>query len=297
VPPTAGTDPDAAEQAVTDAVVASFAGATSPRLREVLQALVRGLHGVAREVRLTQAEWQAAVGFLTRCGELTDDRRQEFVLLSDVLGLSMLTVGINAPTDPRATRSTVVGPFFHEGSPRVPLGGDLAGEAPGRPCWVQGRVTDVEGRPLAGARVEVWEADEEGHYDVQHAERRTYGRGHLLTDDDGGYSFWCVRPAPYPIPDDGPVGALLAATGRSPMRPAHVHLAVTADGHRPLVTHVFAAGSPHLDDDAVFGVAPSLVVALEDHPAGTGPGGRVLDGPWCSFSFDLVLAPLGEAAA
>lgn len=279
------------EQAVTDAVVASFDGAASPRLREVLQALVRGLHGVAREVRLTEAEWQAAIGFLTRCGEITDDRRQEFILLSDVLGLSMLTIGINAPTDPRATEPTVVGPFFSEGSPLVPLGGDLAGDAPGQPCWAQGRVTDVEGRPLAGARVEVWEADEEGHYDVQHAERRTYGRGHLLTDDDGGYAFWCVRPAPYPIPDDGPVGALLAATGRSPMRPAHVHFAVTAPGYRRLVTHVFAAGGPRLDADAVFGVKQSLVVALEDHPPGTGPGGRVLDGPWCSFTFDLVLVP------
>ncbi len=289
--PTA-TGPDR-EQALTDLVVSSFDGAASPRLREVLQALVRGLHGVAREVRLTQAEWEVAVAFLTRCGEITDERRQEFVLLSDVLGLSMLTVGINAPADPRATESTVFGPFFHEGSPLVPLGGDLAGGAAGQPCWVQGRVTDLEGRPLAGARIEVWEADDGGRYDVQHPDRRTYGRGHLLTGADGAYSFWCVRPSPYPIPDDGPVGELLAAAGRSPMRPAHVHFLVTVDGFRPLVTHVFAAGGPHLDSDAVFGVKESLVVALEEQPAGAGPGGRVLAGPWCRFTFDPVLVPGG----
>ncbi len=285
-----GTAPDR-EQALTDLVVSSFDGAASPRLREVLQALVRGLHGVAREVRLTQAEWEAAIAFLTGCGQITDERRQEFVLLSDVLGLSMLTVGINAPADPRATASTVFGPFFHEGSPEVAAGGDLGGTASGQPCWVQGRVTDVEGRPLAGARVEVWEADDDGRYDVQHADRRTYGRGHLLTGPDGAFSFWCVRPSPYPIPDDGPVGALLAATGRSPMRPAHVHFLVTADGFRPLVTHVFAAGGPHLDSDAVFGVEESLVVELADQPAGPGPGGRVLDVPWCRFTFDPVLVP------
>ncbi len=281
------------EQAVTDLVLASFDGAASQRFREVMQALVRALHGVARDVRLTSQEWEAAIGFLTRCGHITDDRRQEFILLSDVLGLSMLTVGINAAGDPRATESTVFGPFFTAGSPEVPLGGDLAGGAVGQPCWVEGRVTDLAGTPVGGARIEVWEADDEGLYDVQHADGRTAGRGHLRTDDEGRYAFWCVRPTPYPIPDDGPVGDLLKAAGRGPMRPAHVHLMVTAPGMRTLVTHVFAAGDPHLHDDAVFGVKPSLVVQLQEQPPGDGPGGRRLDEPWCRFAFDIVL----EAAA
>lgn len=285
------TDPTAVqrEQAVTDLVRASFEGAASPRFREVMQALVTALHGVARDVRLTEQEWEAAIGFLTRCGHITDERRQEFVLLSDVLGLSMLTVGINASADARATEATVFGPFFVDGSPEVPLGGDLGGGAVGRPCWVEGRVSDVEGNPVAGARLEVWEADDEGLYDVQHPDGRTSGRGHLFTDDDGRYSFWCVRPTPYPIPDDGPVGDLLKAAGRGPMRPAHVHFMVTAPGARTLVTHVFAAGDPHLHDDAVFGVKPSLVVGLQDQPAGEGPGGRQLAEPWCRFTFDIVL--------
>lgn len=277
------------EQAVTELVLASFDGATSPRFRKVMQALVSALHGAARDVRLTEQEWEAAISFLTRCGHITDERRQEFVLLSDVLGVSMLTVSINAAADPRATEATVFGPFFVDGSPKVQLGGDLGGAAVGQPCWVEGRVTDVDGTPVAGARLDVWEADDDGLYDVQHPDGRTSGRGHLLADDEGRYAFWCVRPTSYPIPDDGPVGDLLKAAGRGPMRPAHVHFMVSAPGLRTLVTHVFAAGDPHLHDDAVFGVKPSLVVPLQEQPPGEGPNGRRLDGPWCRFTFDIVL--------
>jgi hydroxyquinol 1,2-dioxygenase len=283
------SDAAAREQDVTDRVVAGFEGAPSARYREVMQALVRHLHGFAREVRLTEREWQEAIDFLTRCGHITDDRRQEFILLSDVLGLSMLTVGINAPDDPRATEATVFGPFFVQGSPEIPIGGDVAGGASGQPCWVEGRVTDVDGTPVAGARIEVWEADEHGFYDVQRADGEVYGRAHLHTDDDGRYAFWCVRPAPYPIPDDGPVGDLLEAAGRGPMRPAHVHVMVTAPEYQTLVTHVFAAGDPYLASDAVFGVKDSLVVEIEDQPAGRGPHGRVLEGPWSRFTFDISL--------
>jgi hydroxyquinol 1,2-dioxygenase len=279
------------EQQVTDHVVASFAGATSDRFRTVMEALVHSLHSFAREVRLTEAEWQAAIAFLTRCGEITDERRQEFILLSDVLGLSMLTVGINAGDDPRATESTVFGPFFVEGSPEVPIGGDVGAGAAGQPCWVEGQVTDLDGNPIAGALVEVWEADSEGFYDVQHDDRRSYGRAHLRTDEDGRYAFWCVRPAPYPIPDDGPVGDLLSAAGRGPMRPAHVHFLVEAPGYRRLVTHVFVAGDPYLGNDAVFGVKDSLIREFEVQPAGPAPGARVLDEPWCRFRFDIALAP------
>lgn len=287
----------AREQAVTEQVLASFDAAASPRYREVMQGLVQALHGFAREVRLTDEEWEAGIAFLTRCGQITDDRRQEFVLLSDVLGLSMLTVGINAAADPRATQATVFGPFFVEGSPEVGLGGDVAQGAVGQPCWVEGTVTDVDGAPVGGARIEVWEADDEGLYDVQHAEHRTSGRAHLFSGDDGRYAFWCVSPTPYPIPDDGPVGDLLKAAGRGPMRPAHVHFMVTAPGMRRLVTHVFAAGGEHLEDDAVFGVKDSLVVELQEQPPGAGPGGRRLEQPWSRFTFDIVLAQQSGDAA
>lgn len=279
------------EQAFTDRVATSFDRSASARYREVMQALVRALHGAAREVRLTEREWQLGSDFLTRCGQASDDRRQEVILLSDVLGLSMLTVGLNAPDDPRATQDTVLGPFFVEGSPEVPLGGDVAAGASGQPCWIEGRVTTVDGEPVCGARIEVWEADAAGFYDVQHVGGGTYGRAHLHSDDEGRYAFWAVRPVPYSIPHDGPVGDLLAAAGRGSMRPAHIHFMVRAPGCATLVTHVFAAGDPHLADDAVFGVKDSLVVRLEEQPAGPAPGGRRLEEPWCRLAFDIVLAP------
>jgi hydroxyquinol 1,2-dioxygenase len=205
-----------------------------------------------------------------------------------VLGLSTLTVGINAPADPRATESTVFGPFFVDDAPEVPLGGDIAGGASGVPCWVSGTVTDTAGAPVAGARIDVWEADDDGLYDVQR-DGGTAARGWLRSGPDGGYRFWSLRPTPYPIPDDGPVGDLLAATGRGPMRPAHLHFKVTAPGYRTLVTHIFVAGDPHLASDAVFGVKDSLVVEFADHPAGTAPDGRALDADWPSAHFDIVL--------
>lgn len=282
---------DEREQTVTERVVASFEQAPSERVREVMQALVHALHGLAREVQLTEAEWQTAIGFLTRCGQRTDDRRQEVILLSDVLGLSMLTVAINAVDDRRVTEATLLGPFFTADSPHVAVGGDVAEEANGQPCWAQGQVTDVQGKPLTGVRLDVWEADEDGLYDLQHGQNGSFGRGHLFTDGDGRYAFWCVRPAPYPIPDDGPVGELLRAAGRGPMRPAHVHLMVSAPGYRTLVTHVFPAGDPYLGADAVFGEKDSLVVQLQEQPPGIGPGGRELATNWSRFDFDIVLAP------
>jgi hydroxyquinol 1,2-dioxygenase len=287
-------DPDAAarrEQAVTDSVVASFTDTKDDRLREVLESLTRHLHAFARDVRLTQEEWEAGIGVLTRVGHITDDHRQEFILLSDVLGLSMLTVGINAAADPSATESTVFGPFFVDGAPEVPLGGDIARGAVGTPCWVEGRVVSTTGAPIADARIDVWEADDDGLYDVQRPGAEAAGRGWLRSGPDGEYRFWSVRPSPYPIPHDGPVGDLLAATGRSPMRPAHLHFMVQAPGHGTLVTHIFVAGGPHLDSDAVFGVKDSLVVEFPEHPPGPAPDGTVLDRPWASAHFDIVLEP------
>jgi hydroxyquinol 1,2-dioxygenase len=283
------------ESALVERVVASFAGTPDPRTRELVEALTRHLHGFLRETRLTEQEWKRAVAFLTAVGHLTDDRRQEFILLSDVLGASMQTITINNQAYADATEATVFGPFFVEGSPEVGLGGDVALGAPGEPCWVEGTVRDTGGSPVGGARVEVWEADADGRYDVQYADDRVTGRGHLHTDDRGRYRFWAVTPTPYPIPDDGPVGELLRATGRSPMRASHLHLMVEAPGHRTLVTHVFPRGDAYLDSDSVFGVRDSLVVDVRQQlPTTPTPDGREVVGPWARIDFDIVLAPSSD---
>jgi hydroxyquinol 1,2-dioxygenase len=283
---------EARETALVERVVTSFADTPDARTRELVEALTRHLHAFLRETRLTEEEWRRAVEFLTAVGHITDDRRQEFILLSDVLGASMQTITINNEAYADATEATVFGPFFIEGSPDVGLGGDVALGAPGEPCWVEGTVTDTSGSPVAGARIEVWEADAEGLYDVQYGDERVAGRGHLNTDEDGRYRFWAVTPTPYPIPDDGPVGALLRATGRSPMRASHLHLMVEADGYRTLVTHVFPRGDAYLDSDSVFGVRDSLIVDVHRQlPNAPTPDGRDVAGPWSRIDFDLVLPP------
>ncbi|WP_039804698.1 intradiol ring-cleavage dioxygenase [Nocardia araoensis] len=279
------------EDAVTAEVLASFDATPDPRLRTVMHSLVRHLHAFAREIRLTESEWETAIEFLTRAGHITDSKRQEFILLSDVLGLSMLTVAINEAAAPGATESTVFGPFFVDDAPEIPLGGDIARGASGMPCHVSGQVRSVTGEPIAGARIEVWEADEDGFYDVQYPDGRSAGRGWLSSGIDGEYRFWSVLPAPYPIPHDGPVGDLLTATARGPMRPAHLHFMVTAPNFRPLITHIFLADDPYLDCDAVFGVKDSLVVEVTHHTDTPAPEGSGPHEGWAEITFDLVLAP------
>jgi hydroxyquinol 1,2-dioxygenase len=281
------------EQQLTDKVVESFEGTPDPRLKELMRALTRHLHAFAREVRLTEGEWQQAIGFLTATGHITDARRQEFILLSDVLGVSMQTITINNEAYADATEATVVGPFFTEGSPEFALGDDISGGAPGQPCWVEGRITGTDGNPVADALIEVWEADDDGLYDVQYDDDRVAARGHLRSDADGGYRFWAIAPTPYPIPHDGPVGRLLEATGRSPMRASHLHFMVRAAGLRTLVTHIFVRGDDRLASDAVFGVRDSLVKDFEPQAPGTPtPDGRDLgDRQWSRVRFDIVLAP------
>jgi hydroxyquinol 1,2-dioxygenase len=280
------------EAALVERVVASFAGTPDPRTKELVEALTRHLHAFLRETRMTEEEWKRAIDFLTAVGHSTDDRRQEFILLSDVLGASMQTITINNEAYANATEATVFGPFFVQGSPDVGLGGDVAGGAPGEPCWVEGTVTDTHGTPVVGTRIEVWEADADGLYDVQYRDDRVTGRGHLHTDDQGRYHFWAVTPTPYPIPDDGPVGELLRATARSPMRASHLHLMVEAAGCRTLVTHVFPRGDAYLDSDSVFGVRDSLIVDVHQQiPTTPTPDGRVVTGPWARIDVDLVLAP------
>ncbi|MCP2246538.1 dioxygenase family protein [Lentzea aerocolonigenes] len=283
------------EESLTAEVVASFANTPDPRLKELLEALTRHLHSFIREVRLTEDEWTRAIEFLTAVGHITDEKRQEFILLSDVLGVSMQTIAVNNEAYGNATEATVFGPFFVEESPSVGDGGDIAAGAAGTPCWVEGTVRDTDGNPVPGARIEVWEADEDGFYDVQYTDDRVAGRGHLFSEADGGFRFWCVTPTPYPIPHDGPVGALLKAAGRSPMRAAHLHFMVSANDFRTLVTHIFVEGDPQLEiGDSVFGVKESLVKKFEEQPAGTPtPDGRALgDKPWARTRFDVVLAPV-----
>ena len=213
--------------------------APDARLRQVMEAAVRHLHAFLREVRPTEAEWKQGIDFLTAVGHATNDRRQEFVLLSDTLGASMQTIAVNHQAYGEATEATVLGPFFVDDAPYVGRGGDIAGAASGQRCWVEGTIVDTDGKPVGGARIDVWEADADGFYDVQYDDHRTGGRAHLFAAEDGTYQFWAVTPPPYPIPDDGPVGRMLSATGRSPMRASHLHFMVRAAGMRTLVTHIF----------------------------------------------------------
>lgn len=281
------------ERALVETVVSSFDGAESPRLKELMQSLTQHLHAFVRDVRLTQDEWAAAIAFLTDAGKITDERRQEFVLLSDALGVSMQTIAVNNEAVGLATEATVLGPFFVDGSPEIPLGGDLSFGAPGEPCWVERTVRDLGGSPLAGARLEVWEADHDGLYDVQHADGRVAARGHLFADAEGGYRFWAITPTPYPIPADGPVGAMLAAVGRSPMRTSHLHFLVSAPSQHTLVTHIFVAGCDYIEQDSVFGLKDSLIKNFVAQSSSTPtPDGRDLDGKaWRRVRFDIVLAP------
>ena len=280
------------DEQLTHAVLASFDNAPDQRTREVLQALVRHLHAFTSEVRLTEDEWTTGIDFLTRTGHLCTDKRQEFILLSDVLGLSMLTIGINHPVPGEATENTVFGPFFVQGSPRYENGDDIANGAPGKPCLMQGQVRGVDGEPVAGARLEIWQADDEGLYDVQYDDLgEPRGRGHLFSDHEGRYRFWSVRPECYGIPVDGPVGELLQAAGRPHMRPAHVHFMISAPGYATLTTHVFDEADAHLDSDAVFGVKSSLITGFERHEPGAAPDGRELAEPWYTMTYDFVLAP------
>jgi hydroxyquinol 1,2-dioxygenase len=295
VSPTISSEQEAREQALVDTVVASFDATPDDRLRSVMQALVRHLHAFIREVRLTEEEWNAAIAFLTATGHITDDRRQEFILLSDVLGASMQVVGVNNEAYADATEATVFGPFFTEDAPLLPQGGDMSFGAAGEPCFIEGSVRGTDGSPIPGARIEVWEADEDGFYDVQYTDGRVAARGHLFSDDDGRYRFWGLTPTPYPIPHDGPVGALLARAGRSPMRASHLHFMVSAPGYRTLITHIFVRGDELLERDSVFGVKESLVKDFVAHdPGDPTPDGRDLGGrAWSSTRFDIVLAPAG----
>ncbi|MCX4809092.1 intradiol ring-cleavage dioxygenase [Streptomyces sp. NBC_01239] len=276
---------------VTDEAVASLEGTADPRLKELLTGLIRHLHAFARENRLTQAEWERAIGFLTETGQTCTDTRQEFILLSDVLGLSMLVETVNGDHAAGSTESTVLGPFHMTESPVRRLGENIDLVGGGEPCVVSGRIVSDDGTPLPGAVLDVWQADGNGFYDVQQPDVQPPGNGRGLFTADAEGRFWfrtCV-PSPYPIPTDGPVGELLKATARHPYRPAHIHFIATAEGHTPVTTHIFVAGSDYLDSDAVFAVKQSLVEDFTptDDPSLAREFG--IENPFRHARFDLVL--------
>ena len=287
---TAGAQTVAAE--ITSAAIDSFDACPDPRLREIMRSLVRHLHAFASEVKLTEAEWTSSVEILTATGHITSDKRQEFILWSDTLGLSMLVDAMAHPelNANAATESTVLGPFWTPDAPMRAYGESIAEHASGTPAWVTGRVVDPTGSPIPGAQLDVWQNGDNGLYAVQDTEaEEAHLRGRFLSREDGSYAFIGVRPVPYTVPNDGPVGAMLQMTGRHPWRPAHIHMIVTAPGYQRLQTHIFDAASPYLDSDTVFAVKDSLIRDFElrspddpDRPAN-------ISGPWCQVKNDVVL--------
>jgi len=283
------------EERSAEVVCASLADSPDPRLRRVLGSLVRHLHSFVKDVELTEREWQSAIAFLTDTGHSCDPTRQEFILLSDVLGVSMLVETINHRAAGGATESTVTGPFHVVDSPPRELGADISVPGSGDPCLISGRVAGPAGEPIPGALVDVWHADGDGFYDVQKPGTIPEGslRGLFTADAEGRFWFRTIVPRYYPIPVDGPVGRLLGAMARHPYRPAHIHVIVTADGYAPVTTHLFDAASPYLDSDAVFGVKESLVRAFApvDDPARAAALG--LPNPFRSVEFDITLLAAG----
>jgi catechol 1,2-dioxygenase len=278
---------------ITREAVASFDGAGDARLRELMQALTQHLHAFVAEVRLTEQEWQQAIDVLTQTGSITDERRQEFILWSDALGVSMLVDALAVDRPAGATESTVVGPFWARGAPIRGYGDSIGERRSGAPVRVRGRILGTDGKPIAGAAIEVWQNDTNELYSVQDPDApEGHLRGRFVSRDDGRYAFVGVRPVPYRIPFDGPVGEMLEATGRHPWRPAHIHIAVDAPGYAPLATHIFDAESPYLDSDAVFAVKPSLIRTFDPRQPDDDEAPDRADGTWYAVEdLDIVLVP------
>lgn len=275
------------EEASVETVNARIADSADPRLRQVMESLVRHLHAFVKDVELTQEEWGVAIDFLTRTGQICDENRQEFILLSDVLGVSMLVDAINNRRPTGATENTVLGPFHVDGVPEYEMGANITKQGGRETCRFEGRVTDLDGNPVEGARIDVWSDSEDGYYDVQQPDiqPRHNNRGVFTTGPDGRYWFDGIKPVSYPIPDDGPVGQMLGHLGRHPYRPAHMHFIVSAEGYDPITTHTFVAGDDYLTSDAVFGVKGSLIAEFEPVTDG--------DTKWRSV-YDFVLHRVGQ---
>ncbi|MER7399812.1 maleylacetate reductase and hydroxyquinol 1,2-dioxygenase domain-containing protein [Streptomyces sp. NPDC000151] len=272
-------------------VTDGFAGAPDARVRQLLTDLTRRLHGFVADNDLTDAEWRYAIDFLTRTGQQCDANRQEFILLSDTLGVSSAVDLLTNSRTAQSTPSAVLGPFYVEGPPPLPDGADLAEGLPGTPMYASVRITDLDGQPLAGAVADVWQANEDGYYDVQLPDLDgPQLRARFRADGEGRIRFRSILPSEYPIPDDGPVGQMLAAVGRHPYRAPHVHFMISAPGRRTLVTQLFVASGAYIDADTVFGVKDALVIDFPEHHGPT-PDGRPADGPWRSLEYTFRLAP------
>ena len=282
------------EHDLTDEVLRSFANTPDKRLKFIIEETVKSLHDLVRRTELTFEEWNQAIEFLTRTGQTCTPLRQEFILLSDVLGVSMLVDAVNHREREGATETTVLGPFY-VGEHRVtPHGANISQGIDGEVMFVQSRVTDLAGKPLAGAEIDVWHADDDGFYDSQKADYAAHGpslRARFVTDADGRFSFRTILPCSYPIPTDGPVGDLITATQRHPMRPAHVHFLVKAEGYEPLITHVFLDGDQYLRSDVVFGVKDELIARVEQRSDPALPNGESVSGPWHLMSYDFQMKP------
>lgn len=281
------------EETSAAVVAARNAGAQDERLKQVMEIITRKLHEAVKEIEPTEAEWFRAIMFLTDTGHMCNEWRQEFILLSDVLGVSMLVDAINNRKPSGASESTVLGPFHVADAPELPMGADICLDQKGDPMLVHGRILDTHGNPIAGAKIDVWQANDEGFYDVQQKGLQPDFnlRGVFRTGADGRYHFRGVKPKFYPIPADGPVGKLLASLGRHPYRPAHLHFIIEAEGHAKLVTHIFDPDDPYIHSDAVFGVKESLMAEFTpvSDPAKAKAAG--FDGPYFDTEFDFVLAP------
>jgi hydroxyquinol 1,2-dioxygenase len=280
------------EDTITGLAAERWGTAHDPRTAQLLATLVRHLHDFAREVRLTEAEWMAAIAWLTRTGQISDDKREEFILASDVLGLSMLVVQMNHRLDPQATPATVLGPFHIEGSPEFGYGEDMSQGLPGTPLLLSGTVRDLAGNPVPGAVLDVWQADTEGAYESQVPEvDEARLRAKYTTREDGSWCLRTIAPKGYTIPMDGPVGELISRTAISPFRPAHVHFLINVPSYEPLITHLFQEGADYLDSDVVFGTKRELVLPFEPREPGPTPDGGSIGEPWLEGRYDFVLQP------
>jgi hydroxyquinol 1,2-dioxygenase len=285
------------EHDLTDAVIERLAECDDPRFKTIMTSLIRHLHEFVRDVELTEAEWMTAIRFLTEVGQACTDKRQEFILLSDTLGVSILVDAINHRMPTGAVESTVLGPWYIAGAPELPLGSDISNGVAGEPTFYSGRLLTLDGKPIAGGLLDVWSGDGEGLYDMQMpGNTELLCRGKFRTDAEGRYWFRSIRPTYYPVPTDGPVGKMLKKMGRHPNRPGHIHMIVSAPGYQPVATHLFVAGSPYLDSDAVFAVKDSLIVDFERHEPGVAPTGEKMDVPFYTAEYDFRLAPARRSA-
>jgi hydroxyquinol 1,2-dioxygenase len=291
--------PYVTEQTLTDIALERWSDIPDPRLRQVMTSLVKHIHAFVRDIEPTQAEWATAIDFLTRTGKLCDDKRQEFILFSDVLGVSMLVDALNHRRPSGATPSTVEGPFHIPDAPAMSNGANMAANAPGIPCFCVGRVRGLAGEPVAGATLDLWQTDGDGLYEAQRPEiDGPWMRGIYRTQPDGSYLIRTVAPIAYTIPMDGTVGELMNRTNMSHMRPAHIHFDVNAPGYHGCVTHLFQAGDEWINDDAVYGVKEPLIVDFKKMPAGSkAPSGEIMNEPFYVVSYDFVLERKAQAAA